>query len=365
MTRLAWRLAAADEDWGSIHALLTRTFAFMEGRIDPPSSLHRTTPADLAAKVAAGAGFLAIAPKGVVGCAFGEAKGDAFYVGKVAVDDAWRGRGIGRGLIDLARWEASRRRLTALELETRIELTENHAAFARLGFEKTTETAHPGHDRPTSITMRAPVAPVPAPPFLAHANAAEGGQRAVLERLVRADADMMSGLEAARSLGLSQWRIASGAVYNFLWNRLTGRPGFRGVKDIDLIYWDDDLSWEAEDRVIRRATALDLPVPIEVRNQARVPLWYESRFGAAYPAIRSADESLRYYASRTHAVALRLEDDGRLDIAAPFGLSDLFGFRVTPNPALPNRESHEAKAARAAAHWPEVTAVAWPGVAQT
>jgi hypothetical protein len=42
----------------------------------------------------------------------------------------------------------------AIELQTRIELTANHAAFARLGFRETERTAHPGYDRPTSITMR-------------------------------------------------------------------------------------------------------------------------------------------------------------------------------------------------------------------
>ncbi|RUY90914.1 GNAT family N-acetyltransferase, partial [Mesorhizobium sp. M7A.F.Ca.CA.003.01.2.1] len=35
-----------------------------------------------------------------------------------------------------------------------IELTANHAAFARLGFRETGRTAHDGYARPTSITMR-------------------------------------------------------------------------------------------------------------------------------------------------------------------------------------------------------------------
>jgi hypothetical protein len=39
-------------------------------------------------------------------------------------------------------------------LQTRVELVENHAAFSRMGFAKTGESAHPGYDRPTSITMR-------------------------------------------------------------------------------------------------------------------------------------------------------------------------------------------------------------------
>lgn len=36
-------------------------------------------------------------------------------------------------------------------------LVENHEAFAALGFAKVAQSAHPGFDRPTSITMRKPV----------------------------------------------------------------------------------------------------------------------------------------------------------------------------------------------------------------
>ena len=42
--------------------------------------------------------------------------------------------------------------LPVLELQTRVELTENHAAFRALGFAQTGATAHPGFDRPTSLT---------------------------------------------------------------------------------------------------------------------------------------------------------------------------------------------------------------------
>ena len=44
------------------------------------------------------------------------------------------------------------------------------------------------------------------------------------------------------------------------------------------------------------------PVPVEVRNQARVHLWYPARFGNAYPKLTHTTQSLQYYASQTHAV---------------------------------------------------------------
>ena len=80
----------------------------------------------------------------------------------VAVRPGLQGQGVGRALVAAARDEARARGLGHLELQTRIELIENHAAFARLGFAKVGESAHPGHARPTSITMRAPVQAVAA-----------------------------------------------------------------------------------------------------------------------------------------------------------------------------------------------------------
>jgi hypothetical protein len=49
--------------------------------------------------------------------------------------------------------------LPALELQTRIELTENHALFRHLGFVQTAATAHPGYTRPTTLTFRHPLHP--------------------------------------------------------------------------------------------------------------------------------------------------------------------------------------------------------------
>jgi len=182
------------------------------------------------------------------------------------------------------------------------------------------------------------------------------------EAIIRADPDLMHLLERLCALGLGQWRLVAGCLYQTVWNHLTGRPRGTGIKDYDLAYYDaTDLSWEAEDAVIRRVTSATKGCvgPVETRNQARVHLWFPDRFGCAYPRLASADDALRYYASVVHAVGIRLEDDGRMDIAAPFGLDDVFDMVIRPNRALPNGVSYAAKAARAKTIWPEVRVIAW------
>jgi hypothetical protein len=191
------------------------------------------------------------------------------------------------------------------------------------------------------------------------------GEDALRERLaaiVEADPGLMGLLRAIRPLGLPQWRLVSGALYQTVWNVLTDRPRGTGIKDYDVIYYDaSDLSWDAEDVAIRRvARAVAGEVgPVELRNQARVHLWFEARFGLPVPPLGSADEALLRYASTTHAVAVRLEPDGRLDIAAPFGLADVFAMVLRPNHVVDNRATYTLKGERMRAIWPELTILPW------
>ena len=147
--------ASADfSDWDALHRLLTDAFSALEDRIDPPSSLHRMTADDLRQKARGEHLVLARVGNGLAGCAFGGIDGDALYLSKLAVAPEWQRRGILRRMIGLLEAEAHGRGLRALTLQTRVELTENHATFRALGFKKTQETAHPGYRRATSFTFR-------------------------------------------------------------------------------------------------------------------------------------------------------------------------------------------------------------------
>lgn len=187
-------------------------------------------------------------------------------------------------------------------------------------------------------------------------------QRDALFQIVRAQPLIMDALSRARSMDLPQWRIVSGVIYNTVWNVLTERPPGHGVGDIDLIYFDEhDLSWEAEDTVIRQGRKLSesSPLPVEIRNQARVHLWFPKKFGQPFEPLASADEALCRFAAKTHAVALRLNDDDTLDLFAPFGLDSIFSFHIQPNRALDNEAGYRKKAERAKKTWPELTVESW------
>jgi len=154
------------------------------------------------------------------------------------------------------------------------------------------------------------------------------------------------------ALGLPDAYLAAGSVYQAVWNRLAGRPVDAGIKDYDVFYCDDrDLGWEAEDRVIRQARALfgDLGVEVEVKNQARVHLWYPARFGEPCPALASSADGIDRYLVACTCVGLRA-DDGAL--YAPYGLAELWDGVLRINPAHPRPALFQAKAESYRARWP-------------
>jgi len=132
--------------------LIQTNFAYMNGRIDPPSSMHRLNLDSLCQHCRTGEIWTLGRP--VQACLFLSPRKDCLYLGKLAVAEASRERGLARQLVEIASRRAQELGLAALELQSRIELVENHRAFARLGFKKTAETAHPGYEHATSITMR-------------------------------------------------------------------------------------------------------------------------------------------------------------------------------------------------------------------
>jgi hypothetical protein len=178
-----------------------------------------------------------------------------------------------------------------------------------------------------------------------------------LKEILTATPGLMRVLATARDLNLPDWLVFSGAVHQPVWNHLTGRAPEYGLSDYDLAYFDaSDTSYEAEDRIIGKVAAAFAPPLrdlVEVRNQARVHLWFEDRFGEPYTALARTAEALERFAAPAFAVGARLETDSRLTILAPFGLEDLFALRIRPNPGR-TAKGLDRIIAKARERWPEL-----------
>ena len=132
-------------------------------------------------------------------------------------------------------------------------------------------------------------------------------------------------LERLPALGLPDCWLVAGCLFQPLWNAHSGLPPQHGIRDYDVFYFDGrDLSYEAEDEAIRRARVLfaDLDVLVEVRNQARVHLWYPQKYGADYPPLRASRDGIDRFLVACTCLGIQPRGDGSIQLHAPFGTKD-------------------------------------------
>ncbi|AXO12968.1 nucleotidyltransferase family protein [Thalassospira indica] len=166
--------------------------------------------------------------------------------------------------------------------------------------------------------------------------------------------------------GIKDWWLTAGCLAQTIWNIKANRVPDADISDYDLFYFDPDTSWQAEDRVIAQGAEVfaDIPASIEIRNQARVPIWYPEKFGVPYGAVAAASDGIDRFAYQTTAIGLRKDaDKDGIDayrIYAPFGLAAVMEGRVIPNTVLPVKKVYEAKVARWQRTWPDLVVIPWP-----
>ena len=182
-------------------------------------------------------------------------------------------------------------------------------------------------------------------------------------RLVMANPVNAALLDRLPALDLPDWYLAAGCLFQSVWNGLTGKPSTYGISDYDVIYCDrSDLSWAAEDAVIKVCSQAfaDIEAKVQVRNQARIHLWYPQKHGIPCAPLCSSREGIDQFLNQSSCFGVRRDRDGRLDVYAPFGFQDLFAMVIRPNSQRDLPGVYHEKATRWCQYWPGLTIVPWP-----
>jgi uncharacterized protein len=182
-------------------------------------------------------------------------------------------------------------------------------------------------------------------------------------------------LDRLPGLDLPDCWLVAGCLFQTIWNVRSGRSPTENIRDYDVFYFDDsDLSYAAEDRVIKRVAAAfsDLDATIEVKNQARVHLWYRQRFGQDpsqqaplqqdpvqqdYPPLTSSCDGIDRFLVACTCVGIRCSgadasgDIGRA-LYAPNGLDDLVAGILVANNTSTTRFHEKARSYQA--RWPSL-----------
>jgi uncharacterized protein len=181
-------------------------------------------------------------------------------------------------------------------------------------------------------------------------------RHATLRALIAADSARMRVLAHVRVLGLPDCWVAAGFVRSSVWDHLHGRPPALAARaaDVDVVWHDPDDALPARDAALEAALrGRDGTLAWSVKNQARM----HARNGDAPYA--SATDAMRHWPETATAVGVRLARYGTLDVAAPFGLDDLFGLVVRPTPRFMAAKYPLYLERLRAKDW----RAAWPGLA--
>jgi len=188
-------------------------------------------------------------------------------------------------------------------------------------------------------------------------------QIALLEKILQESPLITKILQKTPELNLPSWYLAAGCIFQTVWNAYYGQSCTYGIKDCDLVYFDPtDLSYEAEDAYIQQGKILfaKSPIEVEIRNEARVHLWYQDHFKEKSIApYTSTEDAILTFPTTTASIGVTYDKTGKFVVNAPYGLSDLFGMIVRPNKTQITKKMYDNKIKRWRELWPELTIIPW------
>ena len=163
------------------------------------------------------------------------------------------------------------------------------------------------------------------------------------------------------NLNLPDCYVGAGCIAQTVWNHYHGFKSSANINDIDVVYFDrSDLSFEKENEVINSVSNYfsHFPIKLDIKNQARVHLWYKDHFGYDITPYKSLEEAVSTWPTTATSIAVNLEKN-QPKVIAPFGLTDLFDLIVRPNKKQITAEIYNNKLNRWRTHWPKLKIIPW------
>ncbi len=146
-------------------------------------------------------------------------------------------------------------------------------------------------------------------------------------RIIVEDADMMEILRAARALNLPDWWVCAGFVRSKIWDTLHGFSSRTVLADVDVIYFDDQHMDELVEKKLEEELRTILPdVPWSVKNEARMHMVNN------LPPYLSSVDAISKFPETATALGVKLDDDEKVILTAPWGIKDVLHLEVKPTP---------------------------------
>lgn len=190
-------------------------------------------------------------------------------------------------------------------------------------------------------------------------------QLEVFEKIISKNKKLMMILDILESYALENprfknWYVGAGGVNQTIFNYYHGYESDYGIKDYDIVYFDEDTSYEAEDVIIKdlEKRLKDINVVSDIKNEARVHIWYNPKYGTDREPYTSCEDAVSSWGSTVTCIGIRKEN-GKLVVYCPYGLNDLFSLTIRPVKRYFDKESYVARCKRWKAKWEKLNIVEW------
>jgi len=186
-------------------------------------------------------------------------------------------------------------------------------------------------------------------------------QSAFIKNILEKNDLFIKLLGLLKDFNLSNWYVGGGSIAQIVWNYFHQQDLNFGINDFDVVYFDSDNSYEAEDIFIKKGDKIfkNFPVKVEIRNQARVHLWLPQKTGIQVKPFTCIEEAISTFPTTSSAIGVTLDSRGKIQIFAPRGFYDILTMTMRANKVSISKEAFAKKAKDWAKKWPKLKIIPW------
>lgn len=182
----------------------------------------------------------------------------------------------------------------------------------------------------------------------------------ILHNILKQNKELYEIIEETKQFAFSEYYIGGGSITQTVWNYLLDKPLEYGISDVDIVYYDSDLSESKEINIIHsvKSNFSNKLYEVDIANEARVHLWYEKAFGKVISPYYSVEEAISTWPTTATSLGVRLEQN-ELVVFAPYGLNDLYNLTVKPNKKMIDKTIYDKKVKKWQQKWPAIDYKKW------
>ena len=182
----------------------------------------------------------------------------------------------------------------------------------------------------------------------------------ILETILLKNEKLKTLLERLANTDLENYYVAAGCINQTVFNYYHDYPLMNQIKDFDIVYFDSDTSYEKEDKIIKKINDLvqDLNIVCDIKNEARVHIWYASKYGKKIKPYTSIENAISCWSTTLTCIGVRMKNN-HLEIFAPYGLNDLFSMVARPIKSGFSEEQYKLKTEKWKKNWNQLTILPW------